>query len=98
MKTKTKYIVVGVYNDTDGFLPLVERMNDTVYADRQSARRGAKRIAESLLECNNEWEHRNLSFADAWETVDDRDNGDYGFDPVDNLVCARRIRIMEVAP
>ena len=98
-KTKRKYIVVGVYNDSDGFLPLVARMNDTVYSDRQSARRGAYRIAVDLLKFYNESEGKLLTMEEAWETVDDRRcTGDYGFDPIGNEVSFRRIRIMEVAP
>lgn len=96
MKKKTKYIIVGVYNDSDGFLNLVERMSDTIYSDRQSAKRGAQRIASALLATSNELEEENLSFDDAWTKVDDRTcTGDYGFDPIDNLVSCRRIRIVE---
>ena len=97
-KTKRKHIVVGVYNDSDGFLSLVERMNDTVYSDRWPARRGAYWIAVALLRFYNEMENKSLAFKEAWELVDDESNGDFGFDPVGNEVSCRRIRIMEVAP
>lgn len=98
-KTKRKYIVVGVYNDSDGFLALVERMNDVVYSDRQSARRGARRVAVDLLRIYNENKGKSLTMSEAWELVNDRRcTWDYGFDPVGNEVSCRRIRIMEVAP
>lgn len=98
-KPKRKYIIVGVYNDDDGFLSLVERMNDTVYSDRQSARRGAYRIAVDLLRFYNESEGKSMTMEEAWELVDDRRcTGDYGFDPIGNEVSCRRIRVVEVAP
>lgn len=97
MKKETKYVIVGVYTDTDEFLPLVETMTPTIYKSRSSAKAGAKRFAAALLSTLNRWDGRNVKFHEAWRLVNNEEtNGEYGFDPVGEKATCQRIRIVEV--
>lgn len=89
-KTKTRYAVIGIYNDDDNFCPLV------IFCRVVGTLAEAKRIARQTAENERVADGRDIPFDEAWESVSDPYNEDWGFDPIDNKVASLRIRVVRI--
>lgn len=92
----TRYAVVLVYTDTDGFLPLVQLADkNSLFQTKKEAVAAAKKLADGLLDAYNELEEKSVLFRDAWTKVN-ATNGDVGYDTKDTNVSVYHIRILEI--
>lgn len=95
MKT-SRYVVVELYNQSDGFYPRV--MSARPFKTKRGARNHALRLAKDLLLAYNVQVVDGVGmadnkFGDVW--IQKTDESDWGFDAVEDTIN-RDIRVVEV--
>jgi len=102
---RTKYAVVTVYNDGDGFRPLAHVVS--LHGTLKAAKNAAYKLAEKLLKAYNTpddldeddkkfFDEHVLDFDTVWGEVDNKETGymmDWGFDPLEDTID-ERIRVV----